>query len=413
MGIAPKTERVRRLRRTPVLTATAAVASIVLLLKPVSASGLSSMDEPQAASDQARLSALAPTHTERLRAAPLSSRTARLRRIVHGLVAAGAPGAIAVVRTPTRIRRAAAGFADVQTRVRMQATDRFRIASVTKTFVATVVLQLEAEGRLDIDDSVERWLPGLVPNGSSITLRELLNHTSGLFSFTDDEAVTTALIADPGRQWSPGEVLSIAFSHPSLYEPGTAWSYSNTNYVLLGHAIEAATGSTLEQELQERILSPLALGATSSPAGTAIEGRFAHGYIGPHPGLPIPRGNLLDISLILNPSYAWAAGNMVSSAPDLTRFFAALPQGRLLPAAQLAEMKTGSTANRDYGLGLKMTYTACGAAIGHEGDFPGYRNAVWATPNGRRVAVAMVNIDTTRVSWSRLRTAAQTALCFG
>jgi D-alanyl-D-alanine carboxypeptidase len=400
MSIASKTGGGARRRRTRVLIATTAVASIVVLVKPASTSGLPSPSERQAAADQARSSA------------PLPSRT-RLHRIVRGLVAAGAPGALAVVRTPTGIRRAAAGFAQLQPRVRMHATDRFRIASVTKMFVATVLLQLEAEGRLDIDHPVERWLPGLVPNGSAITLRELLNHTSGLSDFTDDEAFTNALIADPERQWSPRDLLSVAFSHPAPFPPGAGWSYSNTNYVLLGLVIEAATGATLEQELQARIFSPLALGSTSFPAGTAIEGQFAHGYLGPHPGLPIPRGTLLDISSILNPSYAWAAGNMVSSAPDVASFLAALLQGRLLPAAQLAEMKTGSAANGDYGLGLKMTYTACGRAIGHEGDFPGYRNAVWATPNGRRVAVAMVNIDTTRVSWSRLETAAQTALCAG
>jgi D-alanyl-D-alanine carboxypeptidase len=413
MGIAPKAERVGHLRRKPVLIATVVVASIVLLLKPASASGLRSTSERHVASDQARTSALAPAHTKRIPEAGVSSGTVRLGRIVHGLVAAGAPGALAVVRTPTGIHLAAAGFAQLRPRVRMRADDRYRIASVTKTFVATVLLQLEVEGRLDIDDSVERWLPGLVPNGSSITLGELLNHTSGLFSITDDDAFTNALIADPGRQWFPRELLSVAFSHPALFPPGTSWSYSNTNYVVLGLVIEAATGNTLEQELRERIFGPLALGATSFPAGTAIEGRFAHGYIGPHPGLPIPRGTLLDTSSILNPSYAWAAGNMVSNAPDVATFFAALLKGTLLPAAQLAEMKTGSAANEDYGLGLKTTYTACGKAIGHEGDFPGYRNAVWATPKGRRIAVAMVNVDTTHVSWSTLETAAQTALCAG
>jgi D-alanyl-D-alanine carboxypeptidase len=374
------------LRGTPVLIALATIASLVVLL-------------PDAASEVHDTSAV-------------QAETGRLQRIVRGLVADGAPGAVAVVRTDDATRRAAAGVALLSPSVPIKAADRFRIASVTKTFVATVVLQLEAEGRLDIDDAVERWRPGLVPNGSSITLRELLNHTSGLFSFTDDPALTKALIADPGRHWSPHELLSVAFSHPALFPPGTGWSYSNTNYVLLGLVVEAATGSTLEQQLQERILTPLALAATSFPAGTAIEGRFAHGYVGPHPGLPIRRGTLLDVT-ILNPSYTWGEGNMVSNGPDLTTFFRALLGGMLLPAAQLAEMKTGSQANGGYGLGLKVTSTACGTAIGHEGDFPGYRNAVWAKPNGRRVAVAMVNIDTTHVSWNRLEAAAQAALCSG
>jgi D-alanyl-D-alanine carboxypeptidase len=386
MSTAPTTERGSRLRRKTVFIAIAALAAAVLLLKPAAASGLHQTGEAPA-------------------------QKAKLHRVVVDLVAAGAPGALALVRTSTSVRRAAAGFGELQPRVRMRAADRFRIASVTKTFVATLALQLEAERRLDLDDSVERWLPGLVPNGSSIKIRELLNHTSGLFDYSDDERFTSALIADPGRQRSPSELVSVAFSHPALFPPGTSWSYSNTNYVLLGLVVEAATGNTLAQELQQRIFVPLKLGATSLPAGTAMEGPFAHGYVGPHPGLPIPRGTLLDISSVLNPSFAWGAGNIVSNAPDVTSFFAALLRGRLLPAAQLAEMKTGSAANGGYGLGLKITYTACGRAIGHEGDFPGYRNAVWATPDGRRVAIVMVNIDTTRVSWSRLETAAQTALC--
>jgi D-alanyl-D-alanine carboxypeptidase len=406
MSISSTARRGWRPHRAWVFVATVAVGSLLVLLEPASTSGVPGANEARATSEHYRVRPFAPT-----RAGP--TRAAKLQRIVRGLVAAGAPGALAVVRAPAGTRGAAAGFAQLRPRARMRTSDRFRIASVTKTFVATVVLQLEAEGRLDIDDSVERWLPGLVPNGSSITLRRLLNHTSGLPEFTDEETLTRALIADPGRQWSPHELLSIAFSRPALFPPGTSWRYTNTNYVLLGLVIEAAGGRTVEQELHERIVGPRRLGATSFPGGTAIDGGFAHGYIGPHPGLPIPRGTLLDISSILNPSYAWGAGNMVSNAPDLTRFFAALLQGRLLPAAQLAEMRAGSAANRDYGLGLRMTETSCGRAIGHEGEFPGYRNAVLSTPNGRRVAVAMVNIDTTRVSWRTLRTAAQNALCTG
>jgi D-alanyl-D-alanine carboxypeptidase len=374
-------------RRGPVLIAVATVASVLVLLAAASAH------------DQVRSSA--PAHN------------AQLQKIARGLVNAGAPGAVVVVSTPGGIREAAAGVARLRPRERMQATDRFRIASVTKTFIATVSLQLAAEGRLQLGDPVEHWLPGLVPNGRSITLRQLLNHTSGLFSFNEDDDFKKALIADPGRSWSRREVLSVAFSHPPLFAPGTNWSYSNTNYVLLGLVIEAVTGSTLELQLQQRILTPLKLEATSFPTATAIEGSFAHGYVGPHPGLPIARGTLLDVSSILSPSFAWGMGNMVSNAPDLTRFFAALLRGRLLPAKQLAEMKTGSSANAVYGLGLRTTYAACGTAVGHEGDIAGYRTAVWAMPSGRRVAVAMVNIDETHVGWSRLEAAAQTALCTG
>jgi D-alanyl-D-alanine carboxypeptidase len=377
-------------------------AAAVFLLKPESSSGSNDRGSPGAA----------PLARESQTRAPEAlGRRATLLGIVRRLVAARAPGALAFVRTPGGTTGVAAGFADLATRTPMHATDGFRIASVTKTFVATVVLELEAEGRLDIDEPVERRLSGLVPNGSAITIRELLNHTSGLFDYTEDEGHTQMVIADPERRWSPHELLSVAFAHPPLFEPGTSWFYSNTNYVVLGLLVEAVTGRPLEQEVQARIIDPLRLRATWFDVDPVIHDPFAHGYVGPHPGLPIAAGTLLDITALLNPSFGWGAGNMSSNASDVTRFFVALLRGRLLPPPQLAEMTTGSAANSNYGLGLKKMYTSCGIAYGHEGDFPGYRNAVWAKPDGRRVADVMVNIDDTHVTWSRLEAAAETALC--
>jgi len=333
---------------------------------------------------------------------------ANLQALARGLVKAGAPGALVYLRTPNGFRSASAGFANLDPRVPMRASARYRVASVTKTFISTVVLQLEAEGKLRVDDSVDRWLPGLVPNGTSITLRELLYHTSGLFDYTQDPAFGAAIHAAPGRQWEPRELVAVALSRPPLFTPATNWSYSNTNYILLGLVIEAATGKKLAEELQSRIFAPLALGATSFPTGISIDGTFAHGYVSLAPG-----ASLIDATPILNPSYAWSAGGIVSNAADLGKFFSALFKGRVLPAAQLREMKTVSPLVGDWGLGLRLTPTKCGTAFGHDGDFPGYRNTVWATPNGRRVAVVMINIDDSRVPWSRLRAAGGTALCSG
>lgn len=380
---------------------TIATAAVFLLLKPESASG-----------DWQRSPARPGTLVRKPARIPeRASAQTTLHRIVRRLVAAGAPGAVAFLRAPGRAAGVAAGYADLDTRMPMRASDGFRIGSVTKTFVATVVLELDAEGRLDIDEPVERWLPGLVPNGSAITIRELLGHTSGLFDYTEDDAHTQAVIAEPGRRWSPHELLSVAFAHPPLFRPGTSWFYSNTNYVVLGLLVEAVTGKPLGQELQARIIGPLRLRATSFDVDAAVHDPFAHGYVGPHPGLPIAAGTLLDITTLLSPSFGWGAGNMASNAADVTRFLVALLRGQLLPPAQLAEMKTGSPANSNYGLGLKKEHTSCGTAYGHEGDFPGYRNAVWVTRDGRRAADVMVNIDTTHASWSRLEAAAEAALC--
>jgi len=173
--------------------------------------------------------------------------------------------------------------------------------------------------------------------------------------------------------------------------------------------VEAATRKTLASELRTRLFGPLRLSSTSFPVGTAIPGRFAHGYFVSRRPLPFLPGTLIDVSTIVSPS-AWGAGQIVSNADDVTRFFVALLRGRLLPAAQLASMKT-EVAGRNYGLGLRITHTACGRAFGHDGDVPGYRNIVWATTDGRRVASVMVNIDATRVPWDKLESAVRTALC--
>jgi D-alanyl-D-alanine carboxypeptidase len=331
----------------------------------------------------------------------------RLLQIVRGLVAAHSPGAIAFVRTPTRTRGAAAGFASFEPRVPMRPADRYRIASVTKTFVSTVVLQLAAEGKLSLDDTVEHRLPGIVPNGSAITLRQLLNHTSGLFDYTEDQGWIDTIVADPSLRWTPAQLLHVAFTHPPYFAPGTHWAYSNTNYVVLGLVIEAATGESVAAVLRERIFEPLKLRSTSFPDGPAVAEPFAHGYAA------LPDGNLLDLAPILDPSWAYAAGQIVSTAADVTTFFSALFRGRLLPPSLLAQMKTATAVTGNYSLGLRSTFTRCGRAFGHDGDFLGWRNVVWSTPNGRRVAVVMVNIDPTRLAWSRLESAAVSAFCSG
>jgi D-alanyl-D-alanine carboxypeptidase len=344
-----------------------------------------------------------------------------LREIAQVLVEAGSPGAIVVVRTPTSVRTAAAGRARIRPPLPMAAADRFRIASVTKTFVATAVLQLAAGGRLRLSDPVERWLPRLVPEGRTITLRELLGHTSGLFDYTADREWVNQRIVRPGRTWTPRELVGIAVKHRALFVPGTAWWYSNTNYVLLGLVVEAAGHAPLGGLLRERIFRPLRLDATSYPKGTRIRGLVAHGYLGSIPGVPIAPGRLVDVTSLVSPS-AWGAGQIVSNAVDVTSFLAALLGGRLLGAEQLAEMKTKiTTVHREqgvpiqrtaaYGLGLQIQRTPCGTAYGHDGDMPGYRNIVWATGDGRRVVEVMVNVMSPRTTWPLIRAAVTKAFC--
>jgi D-alanyl-D-alanine carboxypeptidase len=268
---------------------------------------------------------------------------------------------------------------------------RYKIGSVTKTFTATVVLQLVAERQLSLGDSVERWLPRLVPGGEHITVRQLLQHTSGLFDYLEDPRVAEPYLqGDLDFVWRPRQLVAIATEHPPLFAPGTGWSYSKTGYVLLGLIIRAATGSSVQQQLQARVLGPLHLRHTSFPiTDTRIAGAHAHGYL---PGAG-PGGTPLDFTG-LSPSWAWATGNMVSSVEDVARFYRALLQGRLLPPRLLRAMQTTVDTGQGsrYGLGLIALPLPCGGtAWGGEGGLPGYENWALASSDGEDQVVMMVN----------------------
>jgi D-alanyl-D-alanine carboxypeptidase len=334
-----------------------------------------------------------------------------LPRIARQLVGDGAPGAIAVLRSPSGIHSAKAGVARRRPMVAMSAQDRFRVASITKTFVATVVLQLVDEGLLGLDDSVERWLPGLLPNGSAITIRRLLDHTSGLYDYSHDPRFGKAVIAHPRQAWPPRKLVAIATRHAPRFAPGRGWWYSNTNYVVLGLVVEAATGAPIEEELRRRLLQPLRLTRTELPRSPELGGLHAHGYIG-FATLPRLQGSLVDATSAVTPSIAWAAGAIVSDGNDVTRFYAALLGGRLLPAPLLAAMKTPAPG-LSYGLGLMAVDTWCGRAYGHIGVAAGYRTVVYARPDGSRVALVMINVDGTYVAQGELEAAAETAFCTG
>jgi D-alanyl-D-alanine carboxypeptidase len=331
-------------------------------------------------------------------------RASALQRIARSLVAAGAPGAIVFVKTPKGVRSAAAGLAQLRPAVRMRVGNHYRIGSITKTFVATAVLQLVGDGKLTLDEPVERVLPGLVPNGAAITLRMLLNHTSGLYDYVNDTQLYALVTVDLSREWKPRELLGFAFSHPPLFAPGSATSYSNTGYVVLGLVVEAVTGKPLGQVLRERIFQPLRLADTSIGSGIAMPQPVAHGYWAPH-------GALEDLTASLNMSVAYAGGQMVSTVRDLSTFFAALLQGRLVPRGLLSEMKRAPAPKTGWvaGLGLLTTRTPCGAAFGHGGDALGWHDEALATADGRRVAVVMVNYDPDRLDGRFV--GAQAALC--
>ncbi|MEU0649544.1 serine hydrolase domain-containing protein [Streptomyces umbrinus] len=353
---------------------------------------------PAAGATGATGQAASPTHDKTLNKAYAKTHDKGLQAGVEAILKTGTVGVVAQSTGPRGSRYATAGVADKATGAAARSGDRFRMASASKTFVATVVLQLVGEGRLSLDDTVEHWLPGVVSgngnDGSRITVRQLLQHTSGLFNYTADLPVLASVDdyrAGRYTTWTPEQLVGIATGHAPDFEPGAKWAYSNTNYILAGMIIQKVTGQSWEQQVTKRIIRPLGLRDTSAPTtDSRIPGRHLHGYsdFG-------KTGPTIDTTRF-NPSAAGAAGAMIGTTADLTRFYQALLGGKLLRPAQLAEMKTTVRAadldpvwpGARYGLGLLQVPLTCGGSYySHAGDFPGYTTRNGVSPDGRRVVV--------------------------
>jgi D-alanyl-D-alanine carboxypeptidase len=339
----------------------------------------------------------------------------QLQRLLDNVVAAGGPGVVALIddgrprhddrdrqnvqnnghRRGDAIRTRSSGVADLRTGRPIRSEHRFRVASVTKPFVATVMLQLVAEGRLSLQDTVERWLPGTLPYGDQVTIRQLLNHTSGVPDYVD-APIVELYSGNRLRSWRPTELVALVADAPPAFPAGTAWSYSNTGYVLAGLIVERATGNRLGRELERRIFRPLGLRDTSFPTEFPfLVGPHTRGYsLHLDDELNPIEGELFDIT-DYNPSLAWAAGNMVSNVADLARFFRALLGGRLLPGELLAEMKTPIEIEPGYGygLGLEVSDGPCGPLFGHSGSIPGFTDIVHNSEDGRHQVAVMLNAD--------------------
>jgi D-alanyl-D-alanine carboxypeptidase len=314
-----------------------------------------------------------------------------LQRALDQVVAAGVPGAVVLVREGDRTIRLTSGYGNLRPRTKVRAGDRFRVASVTKSFVATVVLQLVGERKLALEDTVERWLPGLVPNGRKITIRRLLNMTSGLFDYLDDGDPTVLrpyLNGNLTYVWKPRRLVEIAVSHKPEFAPGARWSYCNTCYVLLGMIVEAASHHPLASELRRRIFLPLQLRGTTFDTGPRIAGRHAHGY-------ELEGKRFVDVS-VLSPSFGWAAGAIVSTADDVSSFYRALLRGRLLRPELLRAMESSVVAGElgpgvRYGLGIAEVPLPCGPVWGHQGGTFGYQAWALNSKHGTRQIVVLTN----------------------
>ncbi|MGH3756193.1 serine hydrolase domain-containing protein [Actinophytocola sp.] len=328
--------------------------------------------------------------------------------IVDGFTAHGVPGAMVFAGDDHGSWTVTSGTGKLGADKPIRPWDQVRVASNTKMFVSAVVLRLVGEGRVRLDAPIEEYLPGLVRgngyDGDTITVRQLLQHTSGMADYIAD------VLADPdanNHSWRPEELVRIGLSHPPLFEPGTDWGYSNTGYIVLGMLVEHVTGDDIGAEITDRLIRPLGLWQTTYPeAGQKqIRGPHAHGYYA-FPGQPVA-----DVTE-LEPSLPGAAASMVSTGPDLTRFVRALLAGNVLRPDLLAQMRTTVPAEGpDYGLGIREIPLSCGGvAWGHAGNMPGFDSFTAATEDGRS-AFAVANGHLRDGGPADLRNAVESALC--
>lgn len=331
----------------------------------------------------------------------------KVQQVLDQTVAAKlAPGMVAEVRDGRRAWFGSAGVSDTKTGRKRQQNERFRIGSASKAFTATVVLKLAAEGKLSLDDTLDEHLPGLFDGSAyepgKITIRQLLNQTSGIYAYSDDEEFFATGV---GPEWfkhrydtyTPQQLVKTALAHPPTGEPGQRFKYSNTNYILAAMIVEKATGRLFGQELIRTVIRPLRLSGTSLP-GTASKIR------GPHPVhysilfSRDPQPTIYDATQ-MNQSFAWSAGGIISTTTDLNRFFAALFGGRVLPAAQLREMLTtvpteGWIPGTRYGLGVFEQELPCGTSVwGNAGATYGSWSYAMGTRDGKHRLTTQINGD--------------------
>lgn len=303
----------------------------------------------------------------------------------------GIVGAAATITSAAGTWFGASGVENLVTGTAVEPDDRFQIGSITKPFVATIALQLSEEGNLNLEDTLDRWLsPELIrqiPNASQITLRQLLNHTSGIPDYVPSLLSSGVNLF---REWQPTELIGLLAGAEAKFAPGTDWFYSNTNYVLMGLVIEAATQSPIAQQIRSRILEPLKLENTFFAGAETIPGGTVSGY------WDVNNDGRLDDVGNLSLSWAGAAGALVSNTEDVVRFTEALFGGELLKPETLEQMLTfvepiNSNAFSGYGLGIARLKTTEGLFYGHTGLTLGFRSSVWYSPTEQVIYADLQN----------------------
>jgi D-alanyl-D-alanine carboxypeptidase len=342
---------------------------------------------------------------------------ASLQRQLDALVATdgGPPGAVVTLRRGSRTTILTAGVADVATGRRPRASDHMRIASVAKTYNGAVILRLVARGRLRLGSTIGDVLTRLPRAWRRVTVRHMLNHTSGLPDYTQSDGFREQFQTDPAGFVSPAKVIGWVRGDPLVFTPGSRYAYSNTDNIVLGLMAQKVTGTPYGRLLRRFVFRPLGLRETSLPVAARLPRPFLHGYV-TEAGSPPD-----DVSTLLSPSGAWASGGIVSTPLELNRFIRGLLGSRLFPrATQRAQLRfvaggesspPGPGAN-SAGLAIFRYRTRCGTVYGHTGNFPGYVQFAAATRDGRRAVTTSLNIPAPEGDLlEQLREMQETAVC--
>jgi D-alanyl-D-alanine carboxypeptidase len=347
-----------------------------------------------------------------------------LDRALEGLVELpeGPPGAIAVVQRGDERDVHTAGVADVETAAPLRAGKHMRIASVSKAFSGAVALAMVDQGVLSLDDTIGELLPDLPPTWHPMTLRQLLQHTSGMPDYTQSQGFADAFSDSPAVAPPPLELLGYVESEPLNHLPGTAYEYSNSENIAVGLMVEAVTGAGYEQAIRAKVTTPLRLRRTQMPQGTLLPDPFIHGYLWDQ-GAPVDYSQWFPPfeSGIAWGGWAWASGGVVSTPADLNRFVRGYVSGELFGGEAQDEQFEFLDGGRSdppgpgrnaAGLALFRYRTRCGTVFGHTGSIPaGYTQFVASTPNGNRSVSFTITIQFTEEILPDLRQAEVRAVC--
>ena len=294
----------------------------------------------------------------------------------------------------------AVGYSDRDLKTPMKPDDRMLAGSVGKTFAAATALQLVKEGKIGLDDKIEKyfgkepWFDRL-PNSRDITVRQLMNHTSGLVRYEFKETFTKDLTANPMKVWTPEERLAYLFGEKAKFEAGKGWDYSDTNYIVLGMIIEKVTGKKFFDEANQRVLKPLRLKDTIPQEGPVMK-RVVQGYAGPNNPFGGKDAMIENGKFVVNPQLEWTGGGYASTSEDLARWAKMMYEGQAFDASMLPQMLDGVAApmlggETKYGLGVIIRKTQAGTSYGHSGFFPGYMTDMMYFPEQKIAVAAQVN----------------------